>query len=692
MFLAVLMVIAVGTGVVEGRTGGPDYMGYTFIDSNTPGGPTYNWIDIKATGTKIEELNSSDDSYTSNGNSVGFFFNFYGTDYSLVNITNNGIIFATRGSGDFSNVPINDSPLHNFIAPFWDDIVTWNHSGGPLGGIYYQIIGTAPNRKFIVEWENNQHYQESPKGITFEAILNEGNNNILFQYSDVSFGQGYSEGNNGSSATVGIEGALGFGLQYSYDNNSLSPGLAILFKYPQFNGTNLFLSKQAPASKDNDSVMTYNLFYNNFGDTGAQNVMLEDTLPVQMEFISASNSGIYDPITRKVSWNIGTVTPLGRGYENVTVRILQSVPVGTIIQNTANINTTNLEVRYDDNTATTQTTVTGRFLPANVTVEPNNGGNGPPSIFYGRPVNFTYHSCPAATGVNIQIHIDDGLPDITGSMTGGPPDWIYSTTFYPRHGHASVTYTVSGCDQTTVGYDIYIDPAGYIYDSDTGERISNATVTLQRPDGQGGWENVPTGQNPAISQPDVNPLITGTDGQYQWNTLAGAYRVHVEAQGYLPAESRVVNVPPPVFDLHVGLIGTSQLSVGTNTNRITVGIPDHIIVNVTYNNTPVSDATVTLAGTGLNLSNSTGVDGAAHFYNVTATNTGTITVNANKTGYTAGRTTIFARILTPKIAVYDVNNDDRIQKSEAIRAVLDYFDNLLSKQDAINVVLIYFVG
>jgi hypothetical protein len=102
-------------------------------------------------------------------------------------------------------------------------------------------------------------------------------------------------------------------------------------------------------------------------------------------------------------------------------------------------------------------------------------------------------------------------------------------------------------------FNLYIDPAGYIYDLVSLERISGASVWLQRPDGQGGWENVPTGQTPPIMQPDVNPQITGADGQYQWDVLEGSYRVHVEASGYYPADSIVVNIPPPVTDLHVGL-------------------------------------------------------------------------------------------------------------------------------------------
>ena len=729
---------------LSGRSGGPDNFGYTFTDSNTPDGPFYDWIEISGTGTEV--LSSSDDRVVDNIN-IGFFFNFYGTDYSQLAIANNGLLFSAGTTWQYVNDPITQSPgVHGFIAPFWDDIVTWG-----AGTIYYQTIGTAPNRMFVVEWHNNQHYRSSTSGVTFEAILYEGSNNIKFQYKDVDFGTVFGSTSrdrppydNGGSATVGIEGPTGDdGLQYSFNEQVIDPSLAIHFKFPQFAGTNLYLSKQAPASKDRGSIMTYTLHYHNFGDTAAQNVMLEDTLPTEVEFVSASDGGNYDSILGTVRWWIGTVAPLGHDYRTVTVRIPQSVPIGTVIQNDVGISTSNLEVRYDDNEAHAQTSVTGSNLPPDVSVEPNNGGTGTPSIYWHNPITFSYHSSDTATGVDIRIHVNDGGPDITGSMTGGPPDWTYTTTFYPRHGRSTVTYTVSGesCQAATtlpdglhlptsegligleqhlynagptylyvppsgefsaagllgsagrttyslnngyadggvvnplgigafkphpselslkyyinmrwpdgitwhadgtstindlqtylkyghkkvlifapatgkgviasieesgpapytgkvagappevfvslglyprgdgqnepdiynlhfywtdqnaplgpctpiVTFDIYIDPAGYIYDADTGERIAGATVWLQRPDGLGGWEHVPTGQTPPITQPDVNPLITGTDGQYQWDVLEGSYRVHVEALGYYPADSIVVSIPPPVTDLHVGL-------------------------------------------------------------------------------------------------------------------------------------------
>jgi len=72
--------------------------------------------------------------------SIGFFFNYYGTDYSQVAIGNNGLLFSGVGTWQYINDPITESPsIHGIIAPYWDDIVTW----GSAGAIYYQTIGDA---------------------------------------------------------------------------------------------------------------------------------------------------------------------------------------------------------------------------------------------------------------------------------------------------------------------------------------------------------------------------------------------------------------------------------------------------------------------------------------------------------------------------------------------------------------------
>ena len=108
-----------------------DDFGYTFTDSNTPEGPTYDWIEISGTGTEV--LPDSDDIWVEDIG-LGFFFNYYGTDYSQLAISNNGLLFSGGTTQQYVNEPITQTPgIHGFAAPFWDDIVTW----GSAGAIYY---------------------------------------------------------------------------------------------------------------------------------------------------------------------------------------------------------------------------------------------------------------------------------------------------------------------------------------------------------------------------------------------------------------------------------------------------------------------------------------------------------------------------------------------------------------------------
>ena len=121
---------------------------------------------------------------------------------------------------------------------------------------------------------------------------------------------------NGGSATVGIEGPYGTGEQYSFNQENLHPGLAILFKFPAFSGTNMRVSKNGPSSIargdiDRGTLMTYTLFYNNFGVQPAENVQLVDTIPPNIEYVFASDGGIYDPARK----NLCTTACLARTTE-----------------------------------------------------------------------------------------------------------------------------------------------------------------------------------------------------------------------------------------------------------------------------------------------------------------------------------------------------------------------------------------
>ena len=177
-------------------------------------------------------------------------------------------------------------------------------------------------------------------------------------------------------------------------------------------GTNLYLSIQAPYSKDHGSSMTYTLHYSNLGNASPNNVVLEDKLPNYVVFESASDGGVYDSSTRTVRWSIGSINSTEHGYRTLNVSIPQDVPGGTVIVNNANISM--LDYNYE---AQAKTSVTGLTLPPNVGVEPNNGGIGTPSVNWKNSITFSYHSDQPVTSVGIRIHVDDGGPDIIANMT-----------------------------------------------------------------------------------------------------------------------------------------------------------------------------------------------------------------------------------------------------------------------------------
>ena len=338
---------------------------------------------------------------------------------------------------------------------------------------------------------------------------------------------------------------------------------------PDIGSPNLMIGKLAPAFHENATEMSYTLFYKNQGTGTAEDVVLTDYLPPSVEFVSGTDYPVYDETTRTVTWEfLGDLPHGATGSESVTVRIPSSVPYDTVLTNTANITTSTPETRYDDNTVSVNTTVKRLWFPPDVSISPSVPGPwGDPTLDWRDTVTFTFNqtTCPPDTPVNIRIHINDGEPDIYAPMTGGPQIWSYTTSFYPRHGHAEVTIETPGCIITSITFPVSIEAAGYVYDAVSGVRISGADVWLQWPDGEGNWVNIPTGLSSPPMQPDENPLTTGADGQFQWEVTEGSYRVYAEADGYAPATTAMVNSPPELSGLCIGLLPTTgNLWVGSD--------------------------------------------------------------------------------------------------------------------------------
>ncbi|MCI0608996.1 MAG: hypothetical protein L0Z71_08045, partial [Anaerolineae bacterium] len=234
--------------VVPMAVGGPDTFGYTYDDS-----VTYSWI-----YAYTNSFLTADDGFTGPID-IGFNFPFYGIPQSQLYFSTNGLITFGAGSWEWdnTNIPNGLSP-NNMIAAFWDDLLV----GSPYnaGAIYYSQGGSAPNRYFVVEWQDVTTFSNTSSVFSFEAILYE-NGDIVVQHKSLP---------SSYYATVGIENSLGDnGLQYA-QSSSLSAPKAIRFYYPTTPTARLLVSPSlqgtfAPISGHTDFTITIS----NTGSMGA---------------------------------------------------------------------------------------------------------------------------------------------------------------------------------------------------------------------------------------------------------------------------------------------------------------------------------------------------------------------------------------------------------------------------------------
>lgn len=177
--------------------GGPDAFGYKWIDSDEPGGPAYDFIDIASTGTvavlqSVFSFPPKDEGLALVN--LPFEIKFYGHTYNQLQISSNGFVTFDVNFTDFTwaNQYFPDPANPNLVvAPFWDDL-----DGTAAGEIYYQQMGD----RFVIQWNNWDYWGGADPTMTFQLILFQNASKMLFVYENVT---------DNSGATVGIENGDG---------------------------------------------------------------------------------------------------------------------------------------------------------------------------------------------------------------------------------------------------------------------------------------------------------------------------------------------------------------------------------------------------------------------------------------------------------------------------------------------------
>ena len=168
------LVFTIITITTFAASGGPDAYGYTWADSNEPGGPVYSWIDISGTGNLVSGLQ---DDNSVPFISMGMSFHYYWTDYTELKIGSNGWIgFNNTGNiaHCFPSMPLPGGVADNYLAPLMTDL---NFQGvGNPAKVYYEH--DIPNDRFIISYIDVPWWSVNAPGFlginSFQVILSNG--------------------------------------------------------------------------------------------------------------------------------------------------------------------------------------------------------------------------------------------------------------------------------------------------------------------------------------------------------------------------------------------------------------------------------------------------------------------------------------------------------------------------------------
>ncbi len=156
--------------------------GYTRDPSATAS--TVPFIDACTSGTRLAFENNDDGAVFV---ALPFAFTLFRASVaanSMVNVSTNGFLslHAVAASGYAGDIPTMEAP-NGVIAPFWTDLML----RATTSAVCTHVVGTSPNRKFVVEWHDVSWFTSATAAptMTFEAILNENTNVVDFAYQTV---------------------------------------------------------------------------------------------------------------------------------------------------------------------------------------------------------------------------------------------------------------------------------------------------------------------------------------------------------------------------------------------------------------------------------------------------------------------------------------------------------------------------
>lgn len=142
-----------------------------------------------------------------------------------------------------------------------------------------------------------------------------------------------NQGSGGSDRIIVFDSNLN--MLYATGDIGDPTGIVVPGKEISYNPLNLQKSDGLSACANPGDTVTYTLSYNNGNAYDVTGAKITDTLPSEVEFVSASNGGTLSG--NVVTWDIGTITQGSSGQVTLTVKIKSGTPGGTTITDSATI-------------------------------------------------------------------------------------------------------------------------------------------------------------------------------------------------------------------------------------------------------------------------------------------------------------------------------------------------------------------
>ncbi|MEA2076862.1 MAG: OmpA family protein [Candidatus Marinimicrobia bacterium] len=240
----------------------------------------------------------------------------------------------------------------------------------------------------------------------------------------------------------------------------------------------LYIEKLAVPMTYRGDTLTYVLAFGNKGDGIAPFTSITDTLPSEIDFITAEGSFNYDEVHHCVTWNIGDILP-GTDFTLFIKTVVLDVPINiTDISNTASIHSQSIHIRsntaisdlYSFNmsiTADPDTIIGDGTSQSLITVTVSDASGQPAPD--GTPISLT-------TTLGTFLSIDDTLYTVNGSVQNILTASVIDQEYVPVGVEATLLDASGVTDSISVTF-CALRIVGIVTDGD-GYPVEGAIITI----------------------------------------------------------------------------------------------------------------------------------------------------------------------------------------------------------------------